>query len=121
MSMSLHVLPTVVEYNLPITYVVVNDAMYGAVKRPQDTRYGPGRNLFSVFQTQGGDSYRLDFAAIASAMGMEAQRVTSVEEIGPALRRGIATPRPFLVDIDVDPATFVPMTGGGTFVMPALG
>jgi acetolactate synthase-1/2/3 large subunit len=121
MSMSLHVLPTVVEYNLPITYVVVNDAMYGAVKRPQDTRYGPGRNLFSVFQTQGGDSYRLDCAAIASAMGMEAQRVTSVEEIGPALRRGIATPRPFLVDIDVDPATFVPMTGGGTFVMPALG
>ncbi len=121
MSMSLHVLPTVVEYNLPITYVVVNDAMYGAVKRPQDARYGPGRNLFSVFQKQGGDSYRLDFAAIANAMGMQAQRVTRVEEIGPALRRGIAAPHPFLVDIDVDPSTFVPMTGGGTFVMPALG
>jgi acetolactate synthase I/II/III large subunit len=121
MSMSLHVLPTVIEYNLPITYVVINDAMYGAVKRPQDARYGQGRNLFSVFQTESGGSYRLDFAAIAKAMGMEAQRVTRPEEIGPALRRGIATPRPFLVDIDVDPGNFVPMTGGGTFVMPPLG
>jgi thiamine pyrophosphate-dependent acetolactate synthase large subunit-like protein len=121
MSMSLHVLPTVVEYNLPITYVVINDAMYGAVKRPQDARYGAGRNLFSVFQTPDGRPYRLDFAAIATAMGMQAERVTSADAVGPALRRAIATPGPFLVDIDVDPGTFVPMTGGGTFVMPPLG
>ncbi len=121
MSMSLHVLPTVVEYNLPITYVVINDAMYGAVKRPQDARYGAGRNLFSVFQTADGRPYRLDFAAIAKAMGMQAQRVTEAEGVGAALRRAIATPGPFLVDIDVDPGTFVPMTGGGTFVMPPLG
>lgn len=120
MSMSLHVLPTVVEYSLPILYIVVNDNAYGAVKRPQDARYGKGRNLFSMFGGANG-AYRLDFAAVAKATGIEAERVSRPEDIAPALKRALSKRRPYLLDVDSELETYVPMTGGGAFVLPPRG
>lgn len=118
MSMSLHALPTTIEYDLPIVFVVANDNAYGAVKRPQDARFGLGRNLFSIFEKDSGEPYRLDFAAVARAMGMEAERVSRPEEIAPALQRALGRRRPYLLDVDVELNTYVPMTGGGAFVLP---
>lgn len=118
MSMSLHALPTTIEHNLPIVFVVVNDNAYGAVKRPQDARFGPGRNLFSLFRKESGEPYRLDFAAVARAMGMEAERVSRPEEIAPALQRALSRRRPYLLDVDAELNTYVPMSGGGAFVLP---
>ncbi len=121
MSMSLHALPTTVEYNLPIVFIVVNDSAYGAIKRPQDARYGPGRNIFSLFQKASGDPYCLDFAGVARAVGMEAERVTQPEEIAPALRRALSRRRPYLLDVHAELNTYVPMSGGGAFVLPPRG
>ena len=119
MSMSLHVLPTVVEYELPIVYIVANDYSYGSVKRPQDMRFGPGRNLFTIFEDRASRPYKLDFAAVAQAVGMAAERVTKPDDIGPALRRALDARKPYLLDIEVDRETYVP-SGGGTFVLPPV-
>lgn len=117
MSMSLHMLPTVVEYELPIVYVVANDYSFGSVKRPQDMRFGPGRNLFTIFEDRSAQPYHLDFAAVAQAVGMASERVTQPEDVGAALRRAIDARKPYLLDIEVERETYVP-SGGGVFVLP---
>ena len=118
MSMSLHVLPTVVEYELPIVYVVFNDYSYGSVKRPQEIRFGQGRTIFTLFEDRSGEPYRLDFAAVAKAVGMESERVTEPGDLDAALQRALATGRPYLLDVEIERDTYVPMTGGGTFALP---
>jgi acetolactate synthase I/II/III large subunit len=118
MSMSLHVLPTVVEYELPIVYVVFNDYAFGSVKRPQEIRFGQGRNIFTLFEDRSGRPYRLDFAAVAKAIGMESERVIEPDALGAAFQRALAAGRPYLLDVEIERDTYVPMTGGGTFALP---
>jgi acetolactate synthase-1/2/3 large subunit len=118
MSMSLHVLPTVVEYELPIVYVVFNDYSYGSVKRPQEIRFGEGRNIFTLFEDRSGEPYRLDFAAVAKAVGMASERVTKPDELAAALERALGSGKPYLLDVEIERDTYVPMTGGGTFALP---
>jgi acetolactate synthase-1/2/3 large subunit len=118
MSMSLHVLPTAVEYELPVVYVVYNDYSYGSVKRPQEMRFGEGRNIFTLFEDRSGEPYRLDFAAVAKAVGMASERVTEPDQLAGALQRAIAARRPYLLDVEIERDTYVPMTGGGTFALP---
>jgi acetolactate synthase-1/2/3 large subunit len=118
MSMSLHVLPTVVEYELPIVYVVFNDYSYGSVKRPQEIRFGEGRNIFTLFEDRSGEPYRLDFAAVAKAVGMASERVTKPDELAGALKRALDSGKPYLLDVEIERDTYVPMTGGGTFALP---
>jgi len=118
MSMSLHVLPTVVEHELPIVYVVFNDYAFGSVKRPQEMRFGPGRSIFTLFEDRSGQPYRLDFAAVANAVGMASERVLEPDALGPALQRAFAAGRPYLLDVEIERDTYVPMTGGGTFALP---
>ncbi len=117
MSMSLHVLPTVVEYDLPIVYVVFDDASYGSVKRPQELRFGPGRTIFTLFE-RAGEPYRLDFAAVAAAVGMRSETVTDPADLAQALRRALDANAPYLLDVAIERDTYVPMTGGGTFALP---
>lgn len=118
MSMSLHVLPTAVEYGLPVVYIVANDYAYASVMRPQQMRFGEGRSLFTVFEDRFGNPYRLDFAAVAKAVGMDAERVTKPNELAPALERALSARRPYLLDVEIERDTYVPMSGGGAFVLP---
>lgn len=117
MSMSLHMLPTAVETGLPIVYIVANDYSFGSVKRPQDMRFGPGRNLFTLFEQPDSSPYRLDFAAVAKAVGMDAERVLDPGDLAGALRRAIDSEKPYLLDVEIERETYVP-SGGGMFVIP---
>jgi acetolactate synthase-1/2/3 large subunit len=120
MSMSLHVLPTAVEYDIPVVYVVANDYAYASVMRPQQMRFGEDRvGHFTVFENRAGDPYRLDFAAVAEAVGMKAERVTKAGDLAGALERALDAGGPYLLDVEVERDTYVPLTGGGTFVLPA--
>ncbi|HEY8418155.1 MAG TPA: thiamine pyrophosphate-binding protein [Limnochordales bacterium] len=121
MAMTLHVLPTVMELGLPIVYVVLNDFAYGAIKRPQDFRYGKGRNIFSLFQTADGRPYDLDFAKVGEALGMGAEKVTDPARLAPALRKAFDANRPYILDVRVELETYVPLQGGGTFPLPQYG
>jgi acetolactate synthase I/II/III large subunit len=120
MSMSLHVLPTAVEYHIPVVYIVANDYAYASVMRPQQMRFGEDRaGHFTLFEDRAGNPYRLDFAAVANAVGMPAERVIEAEDLPAALQRALAADGPYLLDVDVERDTYVPLTGGGTFVLPA--
>ena len=41
----------------------------------------------------------MDFAAIAKAMGVDGIRVTRPEDVGPALRKALASGQPTVVDV----------------------
>lgn len=94
-GMSVGELETVMRYNLPITFVVFSNSVFGWIKAGQKSGFG-GR-YFSV------DFTRTDHAAVAAAYGLKAWRVEDPAELDTALKSAIAHDGPTLVDIVAQP------------------
>ncbi len=120
MSMSLHIYPTVVELNLPIVYIVANDFAWASVDGPQAKRFGPNQDFFTRFKLADGTPYELDFAAIANACGLKAEKVKSVKDLPAAMERAFAAKGPYLLDVEIRRDTYVPMTARGAYPLPAV-
>jgi acetolactate synthase-1/2/3 large subunit len=88
-------LESVVRLKLPITFVVIANAVYGWIKAGQ--RSGYGERYFSV------DFGATDHAAVAAAFGMKAWRVTNPRELKKILSQALAAAEPTLVDIVCQP------------------
>jgi acetolactate synthase-1/2/3 large subunit len=88
-------LETLVRYNLPITLVVIRNAVYGWIKAGQKTGYG--ERYFSV------DFGVTDHAKVAEAFGVKAWTVEDPAKLGAALREAIAHAGPALVDVVCQP------------------
>ncbi len=86
-------LATAVRDGLPATWVVLNDSQYGMCRQGLDGNGLPGTPTGLA---------PVDFAAVARAMGMRAERVASEEELAAALARAVTLPGPALVDVLVD-------------------
>ena len=68
---------TAVEHNLPITFVIVNNGGYGAMKSFSA--------LFNSKRSPSFDIGHVDFIALARGFGMPAQRVERAADLVPAL------------------------------------
>ena len=79
---------TVVRLKLPITFVVVSNAVFGWIKAGQ--KYGFGERYFSV------DFDRTDHARVAEAFGVKAWRVEDPNELQATLKRAVETDGPTL-------------------------
>lgn len=88
-------LETVVRMNLPITFIVFSNAVFGWIKAGQKT--GFGERYFSV------DFSRTDHARVAEAYGVKSFSVTDPAELQGALRQAIAHDGPTLVDVISQP------------------
>jgi acetolactate synthase-1/2/3 large subunit len=88
-------LETLVRYNLPITLVVIRNAVYGWIKAGQKTGYG--ERYFSV------DFGVTDHAKVAEAFGVKSWTVEDPARLGAALREAIAHAGPTLVDVVCQP------------------
>ena len=88
-------LETAVRLKLPITFVVISNAVYGWIKAGQKTGYG-GR-YFSV------DFGVTDHAKVAEAFGVRSFRVTDPLQLEGVLRKAIQHAEPTLVDIVCQP------------------
>ncbi len=86
---------TIARLNLPVTLVVVSNAVYGWIKAGQKTGYG-GR-YFSV------DFNRTDHAAIAAAFGLRSWRVEDPAKLKSTLVEAFAHGGPTLVDVICQP------------------
>jgi acetolactate synthase-1/2/3 large subunit len=49
-----------------------------------------------------------DFVRLARAFGAAAERIEAVEQIAPALQRGLAARSPYLVEVRASPAAILP-------------
>jgi acetolactate synthase-1/2/3 large subunit len=93
LMLSLGELATVAELGLPLVVCVFNDSGYGIIRWMQDQLFG-GRRI-------GVDLVTPDFAVLAQAFAMRAERVESAAAFTPALRRALDSGGPALVDIDM--------------------
>ena len=86
---------TVVRRNMPITFIVFSNSVFGWIKAGQKS--GFGKRFFSV------DFNRTDHAAVASAYGIKSWRVEQPGELDAALAAALAHDGPSLVDIISQP------------------
>jgi len=88
-------LETAVRLRLPITFVVIANAVYGWIKAGQKTGYGS--RYFSV------DFGVTDHAKVAEAFGVRSWRVTDPKDLKSVLKTAISASEPTLVDIVCQP------------------
>ncbi len=108
--MNMNELATASRYNIPIIQVIINNHVLGMVRQWQtlfyDKRYS---------QTVLDD--KVDFVKVAEGLGCEAIRVTTREEVGPAIEKAMTLNRPVVLDciIEEDDKVF-PMVPGGAAI-----
>jgi acetolactate synthase-1/2/3 large subunit len=88
-------LETAVRLKLPITFVVISNAVYGWIKAGQKTGYG--QRYFSV------DFGVTDHARVAEAFGVRSWRVQDPSRLEDALKQALSSREPTLVDIVCQP------------------
>jgi acetolactate synthase-1/2/3 large subunit len=86
-------LATAAQYQVPVVVCVFNDQGYGVLRWLQDSQFG------RINET---DLGKMDFAKLAESLGVPGERVQSVDEFARALDTAMATPGPFLIDIDME-------------------
>lgn len=105
--MNMNELATASRYNIPIIQVVINNHVLGMVRQWQTLFYGKRYS-----QTVLND--KVDFCKVAEALGCEAIRVTTREEVAPAIEKAISLKCPVLIEcmIPEDDKVF-PMVAAG--------
>ncbi|MCI9073595.1 MAG: acetolactate synthase large subunit, partial [Lachnospiraceae bacterium] len=89
--MNMNELATASRYNIPIIQVVINNHVLGMVRQWQTLFYGKRYS-----QTVLND--KVDFCKVAEGLGCSAFRVTSREELAPALEKALALKAPVLIE-----------------------
>ena len=107
MGFHLQEVETAVRHRLPIVFLVICDKQWGMVKFNQsmaldpDTMTAqrslpPGKNINADFE-------EIRFHEVAQAMGAHGERVSRGCDLKPALERCLASRKPAVVHVDVDP------------------
>jgi acetolactate synthase-1/2/3 large subunit len=113
------VLATAVEYSIPVVWVVWNNYAYASIRGLQ-RGYLDGRELVTDFKhPDTGAPYNPDFAAMARSAGVEGVRVDRAGDLADAIKAGIASGRPYLIDANIG-ADRNP-SGAGVWELPGLG
>ena len=89
--MNMNELATASRYNIPIIQVVINNHVLGMVRQWQTLFYGKRYS-----QTVLND--KVDFCKVAEGLGCAAIRVTTKEEVQPAIEKAIAMKAPVLIE-----------------------
>jgi acetolactate synthase-1/2/3 large subunit len=89
-----------VERKLPILFILANNGSYASIRIQQEMHY-PGRVL-------GTSLFNPDFEAVARAFGMQAQRISRVEEVAGAVKRGLAGDGPQFIEVKASLAVSLP-------------
>ena len=82
--------------DLPVLTVVLNNCGWISIKDGQLANFG--RSIAVDFLRRDGSPYTPDYAEAARSFGLYAERVRTPEEVGPAVRRALATGGPALIE-----------------------
>jgi acetolactate synthase-1/2/3 large subunit len=93
-------LATAVQHELPIVVLLVNNGMYATIRMHQERQF-PGRVI-------GTDLRNPDFPALARAYGAHGERVERTEEFEGAFERALASGKPAVLELPVDPERISP-------------
>jgi acetolactate synthase-1/2/3 large subunit len=93
------VLATAVEQNLAVIWLVMNNNAYGTIAGLQKAAYGFNHGTLFPTAADQWASQKPDYAAIARAYGCEGERIRSAAELTPALKRALASGKPYVLDV----------------------
>ena len=101
---------TAVENDLGVIWLVMDNYGYGVITGLQKKAFG--RVAGTEFKTaKDGERYNPDFAMLAKAYGAEGYRIENPKDLKPSLEKAIASGKPTVLDVIMDPNVFVPTTG----------
>ena len=78
------------QFDVPLVVLIFNDAAYGVLRPQQEVRYGGAHAV---------DLVNPDFMTLARAFGVDGCRVTSTEQLGPAVAKAIEADRTTLIEL----------------------
>lgn len=84
---------TAVDADLPITYILMNDAAYGVIENIQDAQYD-GRRHYSKLKTP-------DFSLLCQSVGMAHCRVGDISAFPAMLDASLGHAGPMLIEVDM--------------------
>jgi acetolactate synthase-1/2/3 large subunit len=93
-QMTLQELATIVEYELPVKFAIINNGFLGMVRQWQGMFYN--NNLSAVRM------YQPDFVKLAEAFGMKAMRVTDKAQVQKTIDDALNHAGPVLIDFQVE-------------------
>ena len=88
-------LATAVEHGLAIIWLVMNNNAYGTIAGLQKAAYGLTHGTLFPVGEGGWDAQKPNYAEIARAYGCEGERLKSAADLAPALRRALASGKPY--------------------------
>jgi acetolactate synthase-1/2/3 large subunit len=91
---------TAVQYGANFVAVVVNNGLYGTIRMHQEREY-PGR-------VYGTELRNPDFAAYARAFGGHGETVERTADFAPAFDRAVASDKPAIIELKIDPDAITP-------------
>ena len=98
--MNLNELATAVTYNTPIVIVLLNNGVLGMVRQRQTLFFDKRYSNTTLGR-------KTDFVKLAEAFGLEAERVSSIDEFEKAFKKGMAHNGPYLIDTLINMDEFV--------------
>lgn len=100
--MSVQELAVCAMYNIPVTFLILNNSGYISIRDGQE--YLMGRQIGSEFNRHSTDGrpYSVDFTMLAKSFGFEvAAKVEVAEEIGSSIKRALDSNAPALVEVPI--------------------
>jgi acetolactate synthase I/II/III large subunit len=95
------VVATAMEANLPVVWVVMDNSAFGTIAGLEKMHYGWS---FGCLFERNGETYTVDYAAIARGFGARGITVKSAGELGPALREALASDMPTVIQVAMENA-----------------
>ena len=95
------VVATAMEANLPVVWLVMDNAGFGTIAGLESMHYGWG---FGCMFWRGGKPYKADYAAMARACGARGVTIESAADLGPALREALDSDLPTVIQAPMENA-----------------
>src|SRR5262245_345255 len=95
------VITTAMEANLPVVWLVMDNAGFGTIAGLESQHYGWS---FGCMFERCGQPYRADYAAMARACGARGVMISSASELGPALRDALTADLPTVIQAPMENA-----------------
>ena len=93
-------LATAVEQNIPVIWIVMNNAAFGTIAGLEYANYKT--KFGTVFTTPDGQPYTPNWADVAKAYGVDSVKISSADEFLPALQNAIESNKPYLLDVPME-------------------
>ncbi len=95
------VVATAMETNLPVVWVVMDNSAFGTIAGLEKMHYGTS---FGCLFERNGETYTVDYAAIARGFGARGISVKSAAELSPALKEALASDLPTVIQVPMENA-----------------